>query len=176
MDLELDLLRQEVRDLRAEVASLKGDLVSLRRLVLERGSPRESETSAGGYTVVTDRVDPAPASSGTSGRVVDHSWDRREQVARGIGAFLRRSLEAKHRGTSGRDQINLPNRLWVVVRDVEGNVYNPVRVFNQFSHTAALVKRGSETGDSVFVGLPSRKEVEWALQAGRFAWHGLIEP
>ena len=40
---------------------------------------------------------------------------------------------------------------------------------------AALVKRGSSCGNSIFVGLPSQREVNCALRAGSFAWGGHIE-
>ena len=82
------------------------------------------------------------------------SW---EEVCRRVGQVLRRSLEGQH-------------RIEAVDCD-SGVVYDPPRVFTKFGVCKPLVKCGSDAGQSVFVGLPSQKDVaEWAecLRAGGF--------
>eukprot|EP00439_Symbiodinium_sp_Y106_P038600 s1427_g4.t1 len=82
-----------------------------------------------------------------------------EEVCERVGQFLRRSLEAGHRRTSSRDLLALQSRFWIVVRSIEGQVFDPPRVFSRFGACKALVKRGTEVGDSIFVGLPAYKDV-----------------
>ena len=93
------------------------------------------------------------------------NWAQREALCERIGGFLRRALSGDHRGSSGRDLNPLASRLWLVAKDINGQIFDPPRVFRSWSGAKALVKRGSEVGDSVFVGLPSEREVTWVVQA-----------
>lgn len=86
------------------------------------------------------------------------TWQQREHICDGIAAHVRRCLDGDHRGESGRDRIHLPSRLWLVFRDFNGVSYTPVKVCRTFTECKALVKRGEDCGDSVFVGLPSERE------------------
>lgn len=83
-----------------------------------------------------------------------------------IAEFIVRCLRGEHRGESGRDRINLPSRLWVVFRDYEGISYEEPLVVNTFGLCKDRVKRGSgpDFGESVFVGLPSQREVDHLLR------------
>ena len=55
--------------------------------------------------------------------------------------------------------MGLQSRLWLVVRDFDGTVREPAVVCHRFSDCAALCKRQGECGESVFVGLPARRDV-----------------
>ena len=79
----------------------------------------------------------------------------RAAACREIGLFLRRSLDGGHRGTSGRDRLPLQSRYWLVVREV----FSPIKVCRSLSECAAACKRGSDCGDSIFVGLPARQDI-----------------
>ena len=50
-----------------------------------------------------------------------------------------------------------------------------MRVFSRWGGAKDLVKRGSEVGDSVFVGLPSQREIEAVIAASGLRWDGKIE-
>eukprot|EP00435_Cladocopium_sp_Y103_P060036 s81_g21.t2 len=86
------------------------------------------------------------------------TWLQREAICDGIAEHIKRCLRGDHRGESGRDRIHLPSRIWLVFKDYEGTVYNPVKVCRSFGACKELVKRGEHCGDSIFVGLPSERE------------------
>ena len=94
-------------------------------------------------------------------------WEaERIKVAEEIGAFIRRSLNGDHRGASGRDKIKLQNRLYILCRDIHGQVYNPPRLFQTFTALKPVVKTSSgQCGDSVFVGVPSQWEARIVIRA-----------
>ena len=98
--------------------------------------------------------------------------------SRGI-AWLRRlaiSLPAgDHRGASGRDQIPLPSHIWVVVRDFQGQIYIPVRVFKSWGPCKLLVKKNNGLGNSIFVGFASEREGKKAVAAAGLVWPTVIE-
>ena len=165
---DFDLLRAEVLALRTEVDRLRARVSELEQAgfdLVEHSDSLEvpplrvpsSSTSASGSGVVARPSAPTPA-----GR------PSREEICRGIGLFLRRALEGRQRGASGRDLLDLASRLWLVVRDYSGRVYEPPLVFTRFSDCKGQVKRGQDAGDSVFVGLPSRGDIRIVLEAGSF--------
>ena len=77
------------------------------------------------------------------------TWAEREEIAEGIGHWIRRCLEGGHRGTSGRDRNPLQSRLWLVIRSIEGEDFNPPLAYRNWTSAKALVKRGAETGGSI---------------------------
>ena len=81
-----------------------------------------------------------------------------EAICGDIADWLVKCLAGSHRGPSGRDRIPLGSRLWLVARDSTGNVFDPVRVCYNFTDCKALLKRGSDAGDSIFIGVPSERE------------------
>ena len=114
-----------------------------------------------------------PETSVLSGSVAESEvvtgWTEREEVAQSVGLWLRRALEGGHRGNSGRHRIPESSNLYIVCRDFEGRVFEePAKVLTSFSEVKKLCCRRGEWGSSVFVGLPSAREVEIALGAGRF--------
>lgn len=98
------------------------------------------------------------------------SWEDRDRIARGIGAWIRRCLDGAPRQSSGRDRIPLQSRYWVVVKSITGETFNPPLVFNCWYRAKDLVKRGSQTGDSIFFGVPSQREASTAILAAGLQW------
>ena len=90
---------------------------------------------------------PSPGGGSHSSDPVGLSWARREEICDGIAAWA-------HRGASGRDLIPLGNRNSVT----SWGEFRPVRVFRTFALAKDVVKRGSDSGDSIYVGLPSERE------------------
>ena len=146
-------------------------------------TPSESGYSDGSYSVVSVGNHPTslPRSTGAgttaSSAQGSLSWVERERIADQIGSFFRRSVEGTHRGTSGRDRNPLASRVWVVIRDYAGQIYEPVRVFRNWTPCKTLVKPGNITdpADSIFCGFPSEREARRAVEVGGFTWPSVIE-
>lgn len=124
-----------------------------------RASKSRSDGGSAGYAP-RDRSPSAADSQATSvaSSRCSTTWLEREQICDGIAEYIRRALRGEHRGPSGRDRIPLASRIWLVFRDFEGRVYQPVKVCRNFTDCKALVKRGEDCGQSVFIGLPSERE------------------
>ena len=169
---EIDLLRREIQLLtlrldnleeRSEIASIEASERSLGREEFHHPSPScDSRRSL-------DRSFQSQASSNRSAVEV-LSTDRagREELARTIGHFIRRSLDGQPRGPSGRDRLNLQNRYYLVFADFEGNHLETPRFSSRFSEVKELVKRGNSAGSSVFVGLPTLWESRIVVQTAGF--------
>ncbi|CAE7288410.1 unnamed protein product [Symbiodinium sp. CCMP2456] len=82
----------------------------------------------------------------------------RTEVAENVGHFLRRALDGAYRGSSGRDQLSVASRYYIVLADFEGRQFAEPCVFSTFSRAKALCIRGPDKGQSIFVGLPSQTE------------------
>ena len=185
LDTQVAQLRFEVEELRALV-EVQGRL--LRRLIGEQQRESEfdliSEASATPGIQQTPDTPAAcpnppvsvPAQSGAGSSRVHSSpsisQQEREEIARCVGHFLRRALRGDHTGTSHRDRNPLRSRVYVVCQDFAGHRIEPPRVLDRFSEAAALCKRGSDCGSSVFVGLPSRWEARLALQTAGLSTDG----
>eukprot|EP00438_Fugacium_kawagutii_P029903 Skav200720 [mRNA] locus=scaffold2650:194332:201147:- [translate_table: standard] len=153
----------------SEIQSLRRDLAELsaRVLVLETSgqtaSPRVTVNYLGSPLNSPGHPSSAPSSAAAGEPVPDQE---RAEAARSIGAFLRRSLAGEHRGESGRDRIKLQSRVYILCKDLAGNVYNPVRIYRTFSAIKPLVKEANNTcGDSIFIGLPSLWEARIAVDS-----------
>ena len=139
-----------------------------------------SEDSFEVLTARTFNQDGSRSRSGysTPGALSDHSgqshcslsWEEREAVCEEIAGWVRRCLDSSHRGSSGRDRIHLPSRIWIVARSCEGDNYNPVTVCRTFGACKRLVKRGEDCGDSIFVGLPSIREAQRVVSFAGLQW------
>ena len=200
---EVQDLREEVEDLRAEVRRLRRGLAELRLLVVgDRPGDRDSRvattdqrrSSYSGYSGSSNSPDrsqgtPPAAAAGAAQSVLVTSgstplpsssthltWVQREEICDQIGRFLSRSISGQHRGTSGRERINLPSRLWVIVRDYSGQIYTPVKVVRNWTSAKLLVKPNNhECGDAVFVGLPSEREARRVVHAADLQWPAAVE-
>eukprot|EP00435_Cladocopium_sp_Y103_P028396 s1777_g7.t1 len=198
MQEEVADLREQVLDLSSEARDLSAGLAALRDQVqrLERRADRaaaaarssvsrgsseaneEDEFSARGVQSpgsVPPRSPSVASATPTPGGQTVPNWIQREAIADQIGQFLLRALSGDHRSSSGRDLIPLSSRIWVVVQDIEGNRFNPVRVLRSWTKTKALVKRGSDAGDSIFVGLPSEREARRAVHSAHLLWPDIVE-
>lgn len=185
-----------LEELEAEVASLSEEVKFLRReiglLRRELSGRRGSESSVWGSA---DRTPGSPTPSGASYSVVGQvpaqsagqssgysapvraeslptvlTWAQRDQIAQEVGRFLVRALAGSPRGPSGRDQVPLASRIWIVAKTFTGERLNPVRVCRTFTECKGLTKRGSDLGDSVFVGFASEREARLAVQTAELAW------
>ena len=102
------------------------------------------------------------------------TWEERDIIARGIGAWIRRCLDGLPRQSSGRDRNPLQSRYWVVVRGISGETFDPPLVYSSWHSAKSCVKRGSYTGDSIFFGVPSQREASTAIFAAGLQWGGQI--
>ncbi len=199
--LEIEILKEELASLRSEVDRLRRSLVGLRAGSSSSAppTPPRSESyphSDGSYSQVEEashigsesesRVEgsPSPAprsptplqsSSATSGSGLPLNWRQREEICDQIGLWIGRCLRGENRGTSGRDRNPLASRIWLVVRDIEGIHYNPPLLFRSFTAARPYVKRGSECGDAVFVGLPSEREAVRVVGIAGLHWSGVYQ-
>lgn len=159
-------LEEQVAELQQQVAALT--------LRVEELTRRLDETQSSGFEVVPEVPESASGSAAaeTGEFGGPYSWTFREAVAKEIGHFLRRSLSGNYRGSSGREKVKeLSSRFYLVVRDYEGNLYQrPVRVLTRFSEVRALCQRGGDWGDSIFVGVPSKREGLIAARTAELQW------
>ena len=186
---EVQVLREDLRSLEEEVRRLRRAFAGLRAQDHPAGYP-DSEGSyslLGSAGATRSQLPSSPARSAesvgirsttTSGGPVAAtaglplSWAEREEIAEGIGLWIRRCLEGGHRGTSGRDRNPLQSRLWLVIRSIEGEDFNPPLAFRNWTSAKAWVKRGAETGGSIFIGLPSEREAVRAVRFAGLEWSG----
>ena len=96
--------------------------------------------------------------------------DRRRRIAEEAGQFLQRSLSGDFRGGSGRDKIREGSTIYVLVKDYGGRTYNPVRVFESFTQLKPHVKRGSDCGNSIFIGWPTKLEAQICVRSAGLGW------
>ena len=193
-------LREELRYLRSEVSKLRGEVrvvqagAAVTELVESANS--ESSVAAGSYAFVEEESSAAGrralvgasvgGSSAAGVGVGDRgepeqapiapsyprplTWSERERICDRIAQFLLRALQGDHRGPSGRDEIHLSSRLWIVARSFEGQCFRPLRVFRRFGDCKLLVKRGSDLGSSVFIGVPSERDGRRIAQTSGLGW------
>ena len=201
MSGEVAALRDEVAVLTEEVEALKGELsrvrrnfAKLQRLVESRflvGGAELETVSEDSYSVVSEEGSHSrgsvtyPSSSPCKSLVAGHdhtpsgglSWRQREDIADEVGLFIGRSVRGEHRGTSGRSKLPLSSKYWVIVRDISGLIYDPVKVVRSWSSCRLLCKPNNiDCGDSIFVGFPSERECRRAVSTAGLSWPQAIEP
>lgn len=164
------LALEEARD--SQVESVGSSQVTVNYCVA--GSSRELRVGPFPESVAADQEPAAPAgSSRTTGLprtgAAAYTDEERRAIAEAAGLFVRRALNGDYRGTSGREQLRLQSRVYLLFRDHSGNLYDPVRIFDSYAAINPLVKPRGDLGDSVFIGFPSRWEgrvcagVAWPL-------------
>ena len=136
---------------------------------------RISEVGSGSSYRPPSSLPTAPSCAGTRAVTqqagLPQSWEERERIAVGVGQFLRRAVLGEHRGSSGRDQIRQSSRIYLICRDSAGIVYtNPVKIVHTFREATEACSRAGSWGDSIFVGLPSKREVKVCLTSAGFSW------
>ena len=184
-------MERELEALRAELSFLREDYHSLAARV-ERQEDRLSELARRGptlsYSQALDLHEGVPfvASGAPSstwsfvqepetladrGAPSELTWSFREQVAREIGGFIRRSLYGAARGLSGREKTRqLGSKYYLIARDFSGQLYNPIKVVTSYTAAKDLCARAGEFGDSVFVGVPTVREGRIAATAAGLDW------
>ena len=180
-------LDSEIRDLAERVRVLELENRDLRGRVdrLERGAGAQAATSSTPPTATSAFVPPArteaaapqtsTASSAPAGPTLPRRSlelsDTRREAAVSVGHFFRRCLQGQPRGLSGRERVDLASRVYVLVRDFEDKIYDPVRVFNRWGDIKPLVSRsGNQLGDSVFAGFPTVQEAQIAVSSANLIW------
>ena len=169
MDLELRSLRSELSALREEVSALRlrvAELEADREFeVVGEDSPRPSSVPASPERPAADA-----ANSSTSGYPAV-----RVEAAKETGRFFKRCLKGTSRGLSGRERVQLPSRIYVLVRSINGEVFtSPVQVFKSYNQIHPHVKLGQSLGDSVFAGFPSKWEAQLAVETAGYSWPTVI--
>lgn len=177
---ELSLLASRVLALEEQIAELRGGtstpLLASPVTVNYVGSgslpelPPFPVSSNLGYSSPAGESAGSIPRGGSDGGVLRYTEAERLRVATGVGEFLRRSLQGVHRGESGRSKIRLPSTHYILVRDLSGRLYDPVRIFTNFSLLRPLVKEGNSCGDSIFIGLASELEAREAVRAAGLNW------
>ena len=179
---ELDRLRRAIAGLRAGAAAAPSpsrscyagseDSYTLVESASEVGLA--SEDSRQGST--TPLRSPSVAASTFGATTPDPlSWKEREAVCDQIAGWINRCLQGANRGSSGRDRNPLASRVWLVIRDIDGVVYNPPLYFKAFHLAKDYVKRGSSVGDSIFIGLPSEREAVRVVGVAGLTWSGITQ-
>eukprot|EP00438_Fugacium_kawagutii_P001376 Skav232168 [mRNA] locus=scaffold1040:629053:640165:- [translate_table: standard] len=108
-------------------------------------------TQTGTVRTSPSRSSPTPSRVG-SDTPCSLTWLQRENIAEEIGGFLARAIAGQHRGSSGRERIPLSSKLWIIVRDFQGQIYTPVKVVRTWASCRALVEGPHRAlGDSVYV-------------------------
>lgn len=101
-------MSEEVRALRRELARLREEVELLR----DRVGALEQDN----FEVVQS---PGPSStSATSAGYSQPDGLLRTEAAEETGRFFRRCLDGVSRGSSGREQVKLANRVYVLIRDI----------------------------------------------------------
>ena len=164
---------------------MEEEVFRLRRMVSRDFSSSVNASGlnfAPSYSAVSSPLSPATEPSSVSGRIPSgrqfrepQTWTEREEVAREVGAFLARALRGEHRGNSGRERNQLASRFWIVCRSIDGELYNPPKIYRTWRAVCELVKRGTEVGDSIFVGLPSQQECSIAISVTGLRYVGQID-
>lgn len=165
---EIELLRSEIQLLTLRVDQLEERSFGAEAEGSERSRLREEQHSQS-PSLVSHQTEAhsfsGQESSNRSPVPIDPS-DRagREQLARTIGEFIRRSLDGLPRGPSGRDRLRLQNRYYLVFADFNGEQLEEPVFTERFSEIKDIVKRGNSAGASVFIGLPTLWESKIVFQ------------
>ncbi|CAE7242910.1 DEGP9 [Symbiodinium sp. CCMP2592] len=97
------------------------------------------------------------------------SWAEREDIAEGIGQFIKRALQGDYRGSSGRDRLKLASKYYLIFRDRDGLHTLKVRIETSFKAVkGCCFAEGKVADHTVFVGVPSLREARIVVrEAGR---------
>ena len=96
-------------------------------------------------------------------------------ILNSIGQWISGALRQNIFGASGREKLPEPSEIYLVFRGVNGQVYNPVRVFATYPESCRLVKsRGGSFGRSVFIGLPGPEDAKIVCSAAGVDWPSYI--
>ena len=159
--------KQEFDQLCASFAELKVLCNELAARVIELEASAGKRSQSGSEKSEFEVISSAPSSSAAQSAAAAGTDlpSHRISAAEKIGAWIRRCLNDQPRGLSGREEIELASRVYLVVRDISGTTYNPPKVFDSWAGAKTLCTLDKQLGDSIFVGLPSRAEARIATRA-----------
>lgn len=179
----------ELRALRLELAELSARVLALEEARVQQTEGASSNQVTVSYSITgtpgTLQVGGIPASERDQPPVEPglrrppgnhrvgaayYTDEERRLIAISAGRFIRRALDGDHRGTSGRENLRLQSRVYLLFRDHSGNLYNPVRVFDSLSSLNSLVRPRGDLGDSVFIGFPTRWEAKVCAEEASVGW------
>lgn len=166
MQQQLQSLKEEVSDLREQVQTLRAQVAALSELVgLSNEATGSGEAAA---SVISWESEQAGHTSVPPCNNL--SWEEREGICEQIGRFIDHKLRGLLIGDSGRDNIPLKSRFWIVARDFSGRDFNPPRIFDRWNSALGVVKEGNSFGRSVFVGIPSERECKVVVKSAGLRW------
>lgn len=143
-------LQLEVTELRETVSSLE-----------ERLSLVESRTPVEEFEILASEPAAAPSTT-EAGYTVG---TERQRIARDIGEWVKRALRGQRQGLSGRERITQNSRYYLVFKDFDSVVHNPPLLFTTWAECKTVVTRNRQSGDSVYLGLPTREEARIVCSA-----------
>ena len=187
--MSLAAILAELQGLRGEIQELADRVHTLEISQVDRSfsSPIRGPVTVNYLAASSPVSEPAPTAPTTPGypspvaEVAAGSCDQRpvgvgplsdserRKIALRIGDFFARALAGLHRGPSGRRENPFTSRLYVLCRDVSGQVFEPVRVFKTFGALKPFIG-DSGFGDSVFAGFPSQWEAKLAVERAGLVW------
>ena len=150
VEQEVECLRQTVIQLCDRLAALELEVTSLRQA---RALPASSPASAA-------RSPPSSPAAATGSALTAE----RLAAAKDIGRWIVRCLNSELRGLSGRERIPQASRLYLIVRNFAGEIFDPPLVRTSWRDTSALVSPQGQPGDSIYVGLPTKEEARLAVR------------
>ena len=153
---EFASLADELEDLRQQLAVLRVDKEQLESRVAEL----EDEAAQRSYSVISECSSAVPVLPIQEDLPAD-----RIEIAHRIGAWLRRCLDGRARGLSGRESLKQASSLYLVARDIKGNLFDPPKVCDSWAGTKPLVSNKGHLGESVFIGLPTKAESKIVVTA-----------
>ena len=173
-----DLVAIELRGIRQALADLGERVDELERRLQSSGSSSFELIHSGAVSEIEAPSTPVALypsgkghSKGSPPRLVAEPLapgvedQIRTEAAVETGRFFARCLAGRSRGSSGRNRVQLPNRVYVVIRGVRGELYTePVRIFHSYSEAKAIVADSSgRFGDAIFAGFHSLWEARLAV-------------
>ena len=162
-----ETLKVQVDFLLARLATVERRLETAEEKIVRLESENRSN---GGFELVTNASSSLPAqSSAAPETVLVGDTEARRLLAQEIGRFLVRCVRGQPRGTSGRDRLKLQNRLYIILGDFEGNVFDEPIVAFEFAPVKSICKRGSDCGKAIFVGLATKWEARIVLQTAGYS-------
>lgn len=164
LQAEVEHLRELVVGLSVQVAALETSSAELQSRC-RRLEEQVADQRAADFELVSSTISSSPTSvAAAKGPSSSALSSERVSVAKGIGAWINRCLRGEFRGLSGREKIKLGSVLYLVVKGVSGEVFNPPKVTWSWTETKPFVQRSGNYGCSIFIGFPSKEEACLALE------------
>lgn len=162
---QLNSVQEQVIELAVELQSGSDfELVGSSRT--DPSTPQGSRGRPGGYPSPSAR----PSPSGSGGTDIE----LRERAAIETGRYFQRCLSGTARGPPGRDLVNLPANIYVVIQEFSGTQHTfPILRYTRYSAVLKLVQNPSRRGDfgnSVFAGFNEEWEARLAVSTAGFVW------